>query len=133
MNIVFDTNVLISAFVFGGTSGNVLEFCIENDDLYVSEWIINEITKVLDSKFHFPQKEIETIRSLINAGFNIINPHTPLPVLCRDKDDNNILQLAESIKANFIITGDKDLLILKRYRKTNIVMPSEFLTLFKTE
>ena len=107
MNIVFDTNVLISAFVFGGTSGKVLEFCVEQDELYISPWILRELTKVLHSKFKFPLTEIETIKSIINSGFNIINPHTHLPAICRDKDDNNILQLAESIKAHFIITGDK--------------------------
>jgi putative PIN family toxin of toxin-antitoxin system len=67
----------------------------------------------------------------ISSEFSIIKPHTNLPINCRDKDDNNILQLAESVFADYIITGDKDLLILKHFKKTRILLPSEFLSLFK--
>jgi predicted nucleic acid-binding protein len=46
--------------------------------------------------------------------------------ICRDKDDNNIIALAVSAKADFIITGDKDLLVLKKYKSIRIVSPREF-------
>jgi len=54
-------------------------------------------------------------------------PATKLPKVCRDADDNNILQLAESIKTNYIITGDTDLLTLKKFRSSQIVSPAKFL------
>ncbi|MHB8089644.1 MAG: putative toxin-antitoxin system toxin component, PIN family, partial [Anaerolineaceae bacterium] len=46
--------------------------------------------------------------------------------ICRDKDDDNIIALAVSAGANFIVTGDKDLLVLKKYLSIRIVSPREF-------
>lgn len=57
----------------------------------------------------------------------IVEPNTPLPNICRDPDDNNILQLAETANANFIVTGDKDLLTLAVFGSTKIVSPAVFM------
>ncbi|MCL4550295.1 MAG: putative toxin-antitoxin system toxin component, PIN family [Bacteroidetes bacterium] len=46
--------------------------------------------------------------------------------ICRDKDDNNILETAVAAKANVIISGDKDLLVLKKYKNISIISPREF-------
>lgn len=127
MNIVFDTNVLVSAFLFGGTSGKAIEFCIENDEIYISPFIKEELTLILQTKFRLINSDIAVISEMLASGFSQVRPNTPIPIVCRDKDDNNILQLAESVHAHFIITGDNDLLILKQYKNTLIVSPAEFL------
>ncbi|MBI5219739.1 MAG: putative toxin-antitoxin system toxin component, PIN family [Bacteroidia bacterium] len=131
MNIVFDTNVLVSAFVFGGLSGKALEYCIENDEIYISQWVISELSDVLRNKFQIEEAEVKNIVTIISAEFNLIAPFTPMPLICRDKDDNNILQLAESSNAHFIITGDKDLLVLEKFKQTGIIKPAGFLTIVK--
>ena len=48
--------------------------------------------------------------------------------VCRDPKDNHILALAHEADANFIVTGDKDLLVLENYKETKIVTPADFLT-----
>jgi len=132
MNIVFDTNVLISALVFGGNSGKTLDFCIENDEIYISEFITDELSGIMQKKFHLSHSDIVAVNELLASGFSLVKPDTRLPSLCRDKDDNNILQLAEYVNAHFIITGDDDLLVLKQYRNTRIVKPAEFLQIVKS-
>ena len=129
MNIVFDTNVLISAFLFGGTSGKAIEHCIENDDIFISPFIKEELSFILRTKFRLTNPDIAVISEMLASGFSLVRPNTPIPAVCRDNDDNNILQLAESVHAHFIITGDNDLLVLKQYKNTLIVSPAEFLRL----
>ena len=51
--------------------------------------------------------------------------------LCRDRKDNIVLECAAAVKADFIVTGDKDLLCLKIFRKTRIVPPKKFLEILK--
>ena len=53
--------------------------------------------------------------------------------VCRDPEDDHIIALADSARANYIITGDEDLLILKRYGSTQIVTPRQFWALSKKE
>ncbi|MFN4212450.1 MAG: putative toxin-antitoxin system toxin component, PIN family [Microgenomates group bacterium] len=55
-----------------------------------------------------------------------INP-PPQINICRDKKDNQILNLCFTGKANYLITEDKDLLILKKFKNTKIVAPKRFL------
>jgi len=93
MNIVFDTNVLISALVFGGNSGKTLDFCIENDEIYISEFITDELSGIMQKKFHLSHSDIVAVNELLASGFSLVKPDTRLPSLCRDKDDNNIFIL----------------------------------------
>ncbi|MGB3524634.1 MAG: putative toxin-antitoxin system toxin component, PIN family [Flavobacteriales bacterium] len=59
--------------------------------------------------------EVVTVRSVVE--------------LCRDPDDDHFLALCKDGKADFLITGDKDLLVLKTFMKTRIIDPAEFLQL----
>ncbi len=52
-------------------------------------------------------------------------------MICRDEDDNNILAASDSVKVDCIVTGDKDLKILKNFNGINIVSPKDFWTLEK--
>ena len=126
MKIIFDTNVLISAFVFKGFSQTVYDFCVINYTLFISEWILEKLEEKLRVKFEIPEDKIINTLYLVKEKSAIEQPLIPVPNICRDEDDNNILQLADSISANFIITGDKDLLVFKKYKSTEIITPREF-------
>lgn len=126
MKIVIDTNVLISSFLFKGFSADVLDYCKRSHKVYLSNWIVNEFIEKMEGKFKIPKERINYIIILINEFFTIIDPKCKLPELCRDKDDNNVLQLAEYINADYIITGDKDLIVLKEYKGTKIIAPRDF-------
>jgi uncharacterized protein len=127
MKIVFDTNVILSALITQGLSSRVLDICIDKHQLFISPWIINEVLLKLDVKMHVAKPEIDRVSAFLDNIFNKIVPEGDIPAVCRDKDDNNILLLAQTIKANIIITGDNDLLSLKEYLKTKIVSPRQFI------
>ena len=127
MKIILDTNVLISAFVFGGNSAKSLEYSIEKCDVCISPWILEELRRTLKEKFKISTQDVIRIEQILKSDFHLFLPHTKLPAICRDKDDNHILQLAESTHADYIITGDKDLLVIHKYKKTEILDPKRFL------
>lgn len=124
--IVIDTNVLISAFVFKGFAAKVFEYCAVYQSIILSNWILNELTEKLVKKFKIEPSDVDIVIQLIKDRATILEPKNKLPNVCRDKDDNNILQLAEYAAANYIISGDKDLLILKSFKTTIILNPRTF-------
>ena len=126
MKIVLDTNVLISAFLFKGLSASVYDYCVSHTEVHLSVWIMNEFLEKLDEKFSIDSATRKAIAGVIEERVTISEPTVPLPAVCRDKDDNHVLRIAESISADFIITGDKDLLVLKEYKHIKMVTPRKF-------
>ena len=134
IKVVFDTNVWISIFLKKVLSE---EFAQINDQisLYVSKDIILEISKVLmypkiseilkESGLH--EKEI---LQAISKNSTIVNPNIKLKVIDEDFEDNKILECALTAKADIIVTGDKHLLKIGKFRKTRIVTPRAFLESF---
>ena len=127
MKIVVDTNVLISAFVFGGNAEQVLEKVLTSEELIASAFILDELNRILSQKFEIPEDKILRIMANLTQVSLVLSPDNQLPSVCRDPDDNNILQLAAFCNADFIVTGDKDLLILGSFGRTLIVSPASFL------
>ncbi len=127
MKIVVDTNVLISAFVFGGNAEQVLEKVLTSEELIASAFILDELNRILSQKFEIPEDKILRIMANLTQVSLVLSPDNQLPSVCRDPDDNNILQLAAFCNADFIVTGDKDLLILGSFGRTLIVSPAAFL------
>ncbi len=130
MKIVFDTNVLLSALISQGLSSRVLEICIDKHLMYISSFIIDEVTEKLIQKFHVKSSEVKRVKDFLISISQLIDPKGQMPDTCRDKDDNNILHLADYVKADIIITGDKDLLVLKRFVNTKIINPRYFMEKF---
>lgn len=129
LSLVLDTNIYISAFIFSGKARKVLNMAIENKvAIFISDDIIIEIKKVLQrEKFSLNNFQVHSILSEIEALTRVVYPDFELNDICRDRDDHIILECAEESKADFIITGDKDLLVLETYLNTKIVSPAGFL------
>ncbi len=127
-SIIFDTNVLVSAFVFKKEADRVYQYCVERYNLYTTQWILTELQGVLSrSKFKLPQHLQDAILNQVRLDFQILNPTNDLPTDSLDPDDNNVLQAALFVDADFIITGySKHLLPLKRVSNTEIISPREF-------
>ena len=128
MQIVIDSNVWISAIVFGGNPRRIFERAIsEGWTIAVSEEIFTEIRRVLNIKFPDFVDDFENFQTLLQpycakvrlGGINV--------TICRDEDDNRIIETALIGTAEYIITGDKDLLILSSHEKITIVTPLAFL------
>ena len=126
MKIIFDTNVILAAFLTEGLCYKVLNRCIGNFEIIISNWIIREVTEKLKIKFNVPSSQIQSVTRFIKNYFIHIEPSGEIPDICRDKDDNNVIHLAEFSKADIIITGDKDLLDIGVYKKCKIISPRQF-------
>ncbi len=130
MKIVIDTNVYLSAFLTHGLSSRVLDICIDRHEIFISQWIIAEIKDKLRTKFKVKHQDIIRTINFIKSITVKIKPTGNLPNISRDKDDNNILHLAEHINADIIITGDKDLLLLKKFMNTIIINPRDYMDIY---
>lgn len=132
MKAVFDTNVLIAGFLTEGVCSKLLVRARKGEcDLILSHDIIREFEKVLGKKFGLSRQEIYDVRAVLSeATKEIIRKVNPIDPVCRDKDDNKILACALAADADLLVTGDEDLLVMKKYGKTRIISPKEFEAIF---
>ncbi len=130
VKVVFDTNVWISIFLEKKLKD---EFLKASQDLvvYVSEDIALEISKVLQ----YPRiseilrkagiREKDVLRTLA-LNSRKVDPGTDLHVVNEDAEDDKILECALAAGANIIVSGDRHLLELGKFRKIRILNPREF-------
>jgi len=126
MKIILDTNVIIAAFATHGLCHSVFELCIDRFEIYLSKKIIEEIERNLKKKLELPKKIIEDISIYLKENTIIVEVENIPKGACRDPEDDFILGLIDKIKADYLITGDEDLLTIKTYRKTKITTLRQF-------
>ena len=129
IKVVIDTNVFISAFVFGGNALEIVRLFLKDDiEVYISPFIFEEITRILREKFLWEELKIEKLLQLIRPKVNEVYPKVRVSIIKSKDDDNRILECALESKANYIISGDKrHILPLKELEGIKIVSVSEFL------
>jgi putative PIN family toxin of toxin-antitoxin system len=128
VKIVLDTNVLIAALIARGVCHDLLEHCILRHTLLTSDFILNETHEKLTEKFGYSTNLADEAVSLLRSRMKLVAPANLERQVCRDPDDDNILAAALGGKCDCIITGDKDLLVLKAYEDINILSPRDFIT-----
>lgn len=130
MKIVLDTNILISAFIFGGKPRQVLSLVLGGKiQALTSPLLTAEFFDVVNKKFDLSTEELSLAKSHIENKFITIQPRKAINI-SRDEDDNRVLEAAVEGKCSYIITGDKDLLDLKNYKQIKIVTPEAFFSNF---
>jgi len=125
--IVCDSNIYISAIVFGGSPRDVLALAEQGKILLlVSPALISEVEGVLEDKFEW---ELRRIRQICRPLWKIAKRIDPVSDIaeCRDRKDNHILALAVDGAAVAIVTGDKDLQVLHPFRGIQIMTAAQFL------
>ena len=135
MKIILDTNVIIAAFAARGLCNAVFELCLDRFDVVLSEAILRETFSRLNDKIKLPPAQCKIIVAYLreNGSVSEIDEiDDPDESVCRDRNDLHILGLAQHASADYIVTGDKDLLELGRYKSTKIVTPREFWGVTKT-
>ena len=132
MKAVFDTNVLIAAFLTEGICAKLMVRAHRRDfDLILCDGILQEFKRVLKKKFAAsPHETSEALAILSEATREILGQTDSITPICRDSDDDLILARARDAVADYIVTGDEDLLVLKNYEGISIVNPGEFEKLF---
>lgn len=133
VKVILDTNILVSALVYGGNPKRILELTLsQRVTAFISPPILAELIDVLLRKFHFSQRQVYTLERKIKESFYIIYPTLSVSILF-DEPDNRVLEAALTAGADFIVTGDKDLLNLKSFRSTKILSSADFLRAWSPE
>ncbi|MDE2786880.1 MAG: putative toxin-antitoxin system toxin component, PIN family [Chloroflexota bacterium] len=134
--IVFDTNVIVSADLFeDSVPATALWLALDLGSLLMSEALIEELRMVL-SKPRFDRyatraEREEFLRDLTRET-ETVEITEPVQA-CRDPDDDKILELAVNGRADYIVTGDDDLLVMNPFRGIPIIRPAEFLAFVGAE
>jgi len=129
MKLVFDTNIFISSFFWGGNPRKLITRIIDGKDtLYVSNEILREVFSVMARpKFNVNHRQIiHFIDSIEEISYRV----TLLGIIqgvCRDSDDDKILECAVLGNVDFIISGDNDLLSLGKFQEISILTASEYI------
>ena len=130
MNVILDTNIWIS-FLIGKRLHNVADIFERSDvQVYVSKELINELVVVLSrpkvSKY-ISTESVEAMWTLMREKCYAIEEYPVEDADIRDPKDVYLLSMADAIPANFIVTGDYDLLTLGKYNRTPILSFSDFM------
>lgn len=130
MRAVLDTNIIIAAFASRGLCAELFEVCLVDHTIVISEHILSEIQEKLIKKIHLPQSTVQNIIDYFRSIAELFEPEH-VESVCRDKDDNKIIGTALAGSARFIITGDGNLLALKKYKRVRIITPREYWSLLR--
>ena len=125
---VFDTNVLISSFIGRGAPFEALKLVCEGKiRLITSMELFNEFISVIErSRLGLPKIVQERMAAVIYEISEFVEPETRVDEISIDESDNRVLEAAREGMADFIVSGDKHLLDLKRWQGIEILSPREF-------
>lgn len=133
IRVVADTNIYISAILFGGKPEEIRKLARQGTiELLVSETILAEIAGVLKRKFDWSDWQISEVIKDIRSITTLITPVSSLSVIKEDEPDNRVLECAAEGKAQYIVTGDEHhLQPLKEFRRITILNSAQFLELLE--
>jgi len=126
MKIVLDANVIIAAFAARGLCESIMEVCLSEHEIVLSDDLFDEILRNLRLKIKLSANIVDNIGELLHEYANISIPVRLASDVCRDPNDIKILGLAVASDADYIVTGDKDLLVLKSFQGIPILNPRSF-------
>ena len=130
---VLDNNILVSALLVKNSAPFwVIKKVEEMGVILYSEATLLELNQVLNRKkfikyFTVEEKQEFIVKLIESAELVAITESIDV---CRDPKDNKFLELAVSGEADFIISGDRDLLVLNPFRNIEIITANDFLTRF---
>lgn len=132
MRAAFDTNVLVAAFATEGLCATLLRRARRGDfELILCPVILQEFQGVFRRKLAASLDEVrEALELLQEAGELVTLEPAERPRVCRDRADDAILACALAARAEFLVTGDGDLLGLRTFQRIRIVRPRDFEALF---
>lgn len=130
--VVFDTNIFISAIIFGGNPRQCLELAREGGiRLVVTKLILLELSSKLRDKFFWSEREIKYVLEGLAVFAEVIDHKQRVNIIKEEKMDNEILACAKEARANFIVSGDKKhLLSLHSFEGIPIISAKEFLDIY---
>ncbi len=130
MKIVLDTNVLVSGIIWKGTPRQVLELWADGKwQPFASMDMVVEYQRViLELTAKYPETTVDAMELLNEfvASCVIVKPIVTEKKISRDPDDDKFILAALSTNADYLVSGDNDLLTLEKFGGTEIIKPSAF-------
>jgi putative PIN family toxin of toxin-antitoxin system len=135
---VLDTNVLISALLFPiSTPATVVQYCIDGQvDWITTQPLLNEMNAVLGrerilKRIDRAVVDADAFRRDISINAHLVDPRRRIHAT-RDPADDALLEAAVAGDAQYIVTGDRDLLVLGSFEGVQIVTPAQFVALLES-
>ena len=126
MRVLLDTNVLASAFAPRGLCADVLRVILSDHALVVPEVVLVELRRVLQRQFKVPQALVSDIEALLREHDVVRRPSSPGQLRLRDPSDEWVLASALAGRADIIVSGDGDLLVLGAAGPVPVLSPRQF-------
>ena len=131
--IALDTNILISALGWEGNPRTIFNKVIDKEiELIISFKQISELLRVMEyPKFRFSEEQKDKFLLILLEAATLITTTFTIDIIKDDPNDNLILEAANEMEIDYIISGDEHLLKLKEFKGAKIITPKQFLQLVK--
>jgi uncharacterized protein len=126
MRVVLDTNVLIAAFLNPGLCAEIYRHCLKHHELILSEYILGEFRRNLLHQLGQTGPDVAEALETLSGEAVQVTPHSLEKPICEDPSDDPILGTAVAGRADYLVSGDKDLLALRKFGRIQIVSPRVF-------
>ena len=126
MKLVVDTNVLVAGLVADGLCRDILKRRLPACELFTSRALLDELAEKLKEKFGLDPGGLPLLKIYAEEA-TVVKPKPLARPVCRDSDDDEVLATALAAEAEIILTGDKDLLVLKEFQGIKIFSPRQFI------
>lgn len=126
MRVLLDSNIWLAILSRRGFCRRVWRRLKRECVPFSGDWILGEVEEKMHSKFGATARAAVKYAGYVRDVTRNVVLHSSPPQICRDADDDNVLALAVEAKCEFIITGDKDLLVLDGHDGMRIVTPRAF-------
>lgn len=128
IRVVPDTNILISALMFGGLPASFLNLAfLQSFVLVTSPTLLDELDEKLRGKFEVSPEDADSIRARLESCALLVAPRIALEVIKKDPDDDRVLECAVAGEADYVVSGDRHLLKLAFYEGTPIMTVRRFM------
>ena len=128
MRVFLDTNIIVSAFTTRGLCADLFREILAAHTLVTSDYILSETQDVLTRRFKVPEDTVIEMIALLRKQEITIRPATVPQIAIRDLDDLPVLAAAIESKADYLVSGDKDITSLFPLKEIKIATPREFWT-----
>ena len=125
MRVFLDTNVLAAAVATRGLCSELLESVMHDHELLTCQQVLVELKRVLSGKLRVPAPVVKNFIGLLKIEARVVESRKKPSISIKDTDDIAILACAIDAAADVFVTGDKELLGLRRIGKLPIVSPRQ--------
>ena len=129
MTVVLDSGIWISGLHFGGTPLLAMDKAFVFDQIAICHEIVHEVSAVLVTKFGWKQNDVRSIFKSYLSDTAFVALRGDLVGVCRDPKDDMLFECAARAKAELIVSGDKDVLVVGEYKSIRVVTARQYLSM----